>query len=111
MQSLLDTNLGVFEVKCPWCGPRPFGVEFIVTEKSIPEMFHIIKNGYERVLYLQHWDAKRIHEETKLRQSVIIKSREIPAAPRPAPPCSGVIEPAKVSESCPCSGDDNHCLA
>jgi hypothetical protein len=116
MQSLSDinervfeSNVGIVQVSCPWCVHKhPFGVELIVVEKSIPEMFYAIKHAYERVLFLRGWDSKRIAEETKLRQSVIVKSRTIAAPAKPVPlACEGEIAGSKV-ESCPCESD-SHC--
>jgi hypothetical protein len=79
LHDVSKTSLGVVELKCPYCGPRKLNLEVIVDQKSIPEMFYTIRNAYERILFLQGWDSKKIREETKLRQSVIINRRVIPS--------------------------------
>jgi hypothetical protein len=87
--SVFESNPGIVDVSCPWCiHKQPFGVKLIVGQEMVPEMFYTIRNSYERILYLQHWDAKRIAEETKLRRSIINRRPAITKAPRPAPACS-----------------------
>ena len=111
MLSVHQANIGAVQVSCPWCIHKyPFSTEIIVSEEQIPMMFYRLKAAYERMLYLQNYDAARIAELTRLEQPVIIKKRRAePAKPAPVevvdpiPSCSGMSETCSDNETETCS--------
>ena len=108
MQSVFESDLGIVEIDCPWCH-YSLNVQLIVSEEQSSEMYYKLKAAYERVLFLQHYDAARISELTKLQYSPIVKRRA--ALP-------SVSYDAESIEDCVCSSscngekekeDESHC--
>ena len=107
MQTVFESDLGVVEVACPWCH-YPLNAQLIVSEQQTSEMYYKLKTAYERILFLQHYDAARIFELTKLQFSPIIKRRTA----SPSVSCHEIIvdDDAESIEDCVCSSSCNGTL-
>ena len=111
MQTVLEANIGSVEISCPWCVHKyPFMTDLIVSEEKIPEMFYKLKSAYERILYLQVLDSKRISEITRLEQQLLMDRRSFAAkAAAKAPKCTGQLQDDDDDDYCPLSKGVRHC--
>jgi hypothetical protein len=114
MQTVLDANLGSVEIHCPWCVHEyPFMTDLIVAESKVPEIYYKVKSAYERILYLQNYNAKHIEEITRLEHQLImdrgIFASKVAAAKAKAPKCAGLEVAANGFTSCCAAEDACHC--
>ena len=75
MQTVLESDLGIVEVDCPSCH-YSLNAQLIASEQQTSDMYYKLKAAYERILFLQHYDATRINELTKLQYSPIATQQQ-----------------------------------
>ena len=107
MQSVFESDLGIVEVDCPWCY-YSLHAQVVVSEQQTAEMFFKLKAAYERLLFLQHYDAERINEITKLDVSIAGSASEVCRGDSAAYACCGAAVEDCIPTCCGATEDEQH---